>query len=156
MTIRDAAASLRARKISSVELARESLSSIRQHQPRLNAFITVTEELALTQAKRADEELARGIDRGPLHGIPYALKDVFATKGIRTTCGSKIFADHSPTTTRPFTRSSPKPARFSWVKPDCRSSRTGSLATIRISERSATRMIRNGFPAVRAAVPARR
>src|SRR5579863_4896339 len=96
MTIEEAAASLRARKISSVELARESLRTIREQQPRLNAFITVTEDLALQQARRADEELGRGVDRGPLHGIPYSLKDVFATKGIRTTCGSKILAEHIP------------------------------------------------------------
>jgi aspartyl-tRNA(Asn)/glutamyl-tRNA(Gln) amidotransferase subunit A len=96
VTIEQAAASLRARKVSSVELAEESLRTIHQQQPRLNAFITITADLALDQARRADDELARGIDRGPLHGIPYSLKDVFATKGIRTTCGSKIFAEHVP------------------------------------------------------------
>jgi aspartyl-tRNA(Asn)/glutamyl-tRNA(Gln) amidotransferase subunit A len=93
LTIVEAAAELRARRISAVELAEESLRRIRETQPRLNAFITITEDLALEQARRADEELARGVDRGPLHGIPYALKDLFATRGIRTTCGSKIFAD---------------------------------------------------------------
>jgi aspartyl-tRNA(Asn)/glutamyl-tRNA(Gln) amidotransferase subunit A len=96
MTISEAAAKLRAREVSSVELARESLRVIHREQPRLNAFITVTEDLALEQARRADDELARGVDRGPLHGIPYALKDVFATRGIRTTCGSKLFADFVP------------------------------------------------------------
>src|SRR5579884_2420777 len=96
MTISEAAAKLRAREVSSVELARESLRAIHREQPRLNAFITITEDLALEQARRADEERARGIDRGPLHGIPYALKDVFATRGIRTTCGSKLFADFVP------------------------------------------------------------
>ncbi|MCU1329310.1 MAG: aspartyl/glutamyl-tRNA(Asn/Gln) amidotransferase subunit [Bryobacterales bacterium] len=95
-TITEAGAQLRARKISAVELAQESLRSIHAEQPRLNAFMTITEELALAQAKQADEELASGVDRGPLHGIPYGLKDVFSTKGIRTTCGSKIFADHVP------------------------------------------------------------
>ena len=96
MNIQQAAAKLRARAVSAVELAKDSLRAIRSHQPSLNAFITITEDLALAQAHQADEELARGIDRGPLHGIPYALKDVFSTKGIRTTCGSKIFADHVP------------------------------------------------------------
>jgi aspartyl-tRNA(Asn)/glutamyl-tRNA(Gln) amidotransferase subunit A len=96
MTISEAASKLRAREISAVDLARESLRAIHREQPRLNAFITITGELALEQARRADEELARGIDRGPLHGIPYALKDVFATRGIRTTCGSKLFADFVP------------------------------------------------------------
>src|SRR3954468_10490646 len=96
MTIEEAAAKLRAREASAVELAQESIRRIREQQPRLNAFITVTEDLALEQARRADEELSRGFDRGPLHGIPYALKDVFATRGIRTTAGSKIFADYIP------------------------------------------------------------
>jgi aspartyl-tRNA(Asn)/glutamyl-tRNA(Gln) amidotransferase subunit A len=93
MTIVEAARKLRAHNVSAVELTQESLRRIREAQPRLNAFITITEDLALEQARRADEELARGFDRGPLHGIPYGLKDLFATRGIRTTCGSKIFAD---------------------------------------------------------------
>jgi aspartyl-tRNA(Asn)/glutamyl-tRNA(Gln) amidotransferase subunit A len=96
MTIEHAARQLRSRQVSAGELAQQALRSIREHQPRLNAFITITEDLALAQARRADEELARGIDRGPLHGIPYALKDVFSTRGIRTTCGSGIFANHVP------------------------------------------------------------
>jgi aspartyl-tRNA(Asn)/glutamyl-tRNA(Gln) amidotransferase subunit A len=93
MTIEEAAAGLRAREWSAHELAQESLRRIREEQPRLNAFITVTEELALERARRADEELARGIERGPLHGIPYAMKDVFDMQGVLTTCGSRIFAN---------------------------------------------------------------
>jgi aspartyl-tRNA(Asn)/glutamyl-tRNA(Gln) amidotransferase subunit A len=93
MTIWQAAAKLRAREVSALELTQESLRRIRAEQPRLNAFIAVTEDLAIERARRADEELARGIDRGPLHGIPYALKDLFDIRGIPTTCGSKIFAD---------------------------------------------------------------
>jgi aspartyl-tRNA(Asn)/glutamyl-tRNA(Gln) amidotransferase subunit A len=96
MNITQAAAKLRNREVSAVELAQESLRRIREEQPRLNAFITITEEVALQQARQADDELARGIDRGPLHGIPYALKDNFETKGILTTCGSKLFADNIP------------------------------------------------------------
>ena len=61
MTIETAAARLRAREVSAVELAQDSLRRIREEQPRLNAFITVTEELALERARRADEELARGL-----------------------------------------------------------------------------------------------
>jgi aspartyl-tRNA(Asn)/glutamyl-tRNA(Gln) amidotransferase subunit A len=95
MTITEAGAKLRKREVSAVELAQESLKKI--HASKLNAFITVTDELALAQARRADEDLAKGIDRGPLHGIPYALKDNFETAGIRTSCGSKIFADYIPT-----------------------------------------------------------
>ena len=96
MTIREAAAKLRRRELSSVELTNEALKKIRERQAELNAFITITDELAETQARRADDELARGMDRGPLHGIPYALKDVFNTAGIRTTVGSKIYFDHVP------------------------------------------------------------
>jgi aspartyl-tRNA(Asn)/glutamyl-tRNA(Gln) amidotransferase subunit A len=96
MTIEESARRLRAREVSAVELAQESLRAIREQQPQLNAFITITEDTALEQARRADEEFAQGIDRGPLQGIPYALKDLFDTRGIKTTGGSKIFADRVP------------------------------------------------------------
>ena len=96
MTIEEAAAQLRSRKVSAVELAQESLRRIHEQQPRLNAFITITGDLALEQAARADAELARGIDRGPLHGIPYGLKDAFTTRGIHTTLGSKVFENYIP------------------------------------------------------------
>jgi aspartyl-tRNA(Asn)/glutamyl-tRNA(Gln) amidotransferase subunit A len=88
--------SLREGKITSVQLTQSCLAKIETTNPQLNAFITVTRELALAQAAAADLELAKGMDRGPLHGIPYALKDNFSTKGIRTTCGSKFFEDYVP------------------------------------------------------------
>ncbi len=72
------------------------LDRIEQHNEALNAFITVTAERALDQAKKADDEIGHGKDRGPLHGIPIAVKDVFATEGVRTTCGSKLFEDWTP------------------------------------------------------------
>lgn len=72
------------------------LDRIGQHNESLNAFITITDERALDQAKKADEEIRQGKDRGPLHGIPIAVKDLFATKGIRTTCGSKLFENWIP------------------------------------------------------------
>jgi aspartyl-tRNA(Asn)/glutamyl-tRNA(Gln) amidotransferase subunit A len=96
MTILEAAAALRARKISSMELTQLSLQRIAGLESRINAFITLTEDLAVKRALQADDELARGIDRGPLHGIPIAVKDVFRTAGIRTTGGSKLFADYVP------------------------------------------------------------
>jgi len=96
MTILEAAAALRARKVSSMELTQLSLQRMARLEPQLNAFITPTEDLAVERALRADDELARGIDLGPLHGIPIAFKDVFSTKGVRTTCGSKLFADYGP------------------------------------------------------------
>lgn len=96
LNIEQAGRKLRAGEVSAVELAQESLRTIHEQQPRLNAFITITGDLALQQARQADAELVQGLDRGPLHGIPYALKDVFSTRGVRTTLGSKIFADHVP------------------------------------------------------------
>jgi aspartyl-tRNA(Asn)/glutamyl-tRNA(Gln) amidotransferase subunit A len=92
----------RQRKLSPVELTKLMLSRIEQLNPKLNAYITVTAELALAQAKRAETELfaSRGRkgfrDRGPLHGIPISLKDNIYTAGIRTTAGSKILKDFIP------------------------------------------------------------
>jgi aspartyl-tRNA(Asn)/glutamyl-tRNA(Gln) amidotransferase subunit A len=96
MNVLEMAAALRARKVSSGELVSESLACIARRNPELNAFLTVTEESARSAARRADEELARGVDRGPLHGVPVALKDVFCTRGVRTTCGSKLFENFVP------------------------------------------------------------
>jgi aspartyl-tRNA(Asn)/glutamyl-tRNA(Gln) amidotransferase subunit A len=95
MTIVEAASALRARSVSSLELTEACLQQITS-RANLNAFITVTADVAREQARAADAALARGEDRGPLHGIPIALKDVFETKGIRTTCGSLFFRDHVP------------------------------------------------------------
>jgi aspartyl-tRNA(Asn)/glutamyl-tRNA(Gln) amidotransferase subunit A len=96
MTLLQAGAQLRARKVSSHELVSESLARIAELNPRLNAFMTVTADEALTAARRCDEEFAAGRDRGPLHGIPVALKDNFYTRGVLTTDGSKLFAGHVP------------------------------------------------------------
>ena len=95
-TILEASAALRAGKVSSVELTKQCLLNIERLEPKLNAFITVTAEHALAQAKKADDELANGTDRGPLHGIPISLKDLYRTKGIRTTGGSLLYRDHVP------------------------------------------------------------
>ena len=96
MNLLEAAAALRARKVSSRELTTQALEQIAKLNPKLNAFITVTADLAMAQAAEADANFVRGFDHGPLQGIPIALKDVFETKGIRTTCGSKLFADYVP------------------------------------------------------------
>ena len=96
MTIQQAARALRDRHISSLELTRHSLDRIERLNPRLNAFLTVTAESALRRAAQADRELAAGADRGPLHGIPIAHKDLFYTRGVRTTGGSKIFENFVP------------------------------------------------------------
>ena len=87
---------LRKRRISSAELVAESLKKIDEQNPKLNAFITVMGDAARARAVAMDAELAEGADRGPLHGIPIALKDLFYTKGVRTTAGSKVFADFVP------------------------------------------------------------
>src|SRR5215475_10022654 len=92
----------RQRKLSPVELTRLLLTRIDRLNPKLNAYLTVTHDLALSQAKKAESELfaPRGRkghrDRGPLHGIPISLKDNIYTKDIRTTAGSKILKDFVP------------------------------------------------------------
>jgi aspartyl-tRNA(Asn)/glutamyl-tRNA(Gln) amidotransferase subunit A len=91
-TVTELSAALAARKVSSVELTRLFLDRIRQFNGRLNAFITVDEDHSLAQALVADQRRARG-DAGPLTGIPVAHKDIFCTRGIRTTCGSRMLAD---------------------------------------------------------------
>jgi Asp-tRNA(Asn)/Glu-tRNA(Gln) amidotransferase A subunit family amidase len=87
---------VRARKVTSVELTQMYLTRLKRYGPRLKCVITLTEDLALAQAKRADEEIAAGRYRGPLHGIPYGAKDLLATKGIRTTWGSKPYMEQVP------------------------------------------------------------
>ncbi|HVX31290.1 MAG TPA: amidase [Nitrolancea sp.] len=90
------AAEVARRAISPVELTRLMLERAERLNPRLNAFITITAELALQQARRAEDEIVRGNYRGPLHGIPYSLKDLVETRGIRTTAGSPILNDFVP------------------------------------------------------------
>jgi aspartyl-tRNA(Asn)/glutamyl-tRNA(Gln) amidotransferase subunit A len=96
LTLEDAAALVRDRRVSPLELTEACLSRIEAVEPRLNAFVTVTADLARAQAREAGDEIAAGRYRGPLHGIPVAVKDLFATKGIRTTAGSRILADWIP------------------------------------------------------------
>jgi aspartyl-tRNA(Asn)/glutamyl-tRNA(Gln) amidotransferase subunit A len=96
LSLSDAADLLRARKASPVELATASLARIERLNPTLNAFITVTADQALADARAAESEIARGRRRGPLHGIPIALKDLFDTAGVRTTAASAVFADRVP------------------------------------------------------------
>jgi aspartyl-tRNA(Asn)/glutamyl-tRNA(Gln) amidotransferase subunit A len=92
----EAAALIAAREISSVELTSLMLRRIAQIDPQLNAYITVTAEAALAQARAMDELLAAGAPLGPLHGVPLAVKDNIATAGVRTTGASPIFADWTP------------------------------------------------------------
>ena len=87
---------LRAKQLSAVELLEAHLAQIERVNPRVNAIITLVAEQAIAQAHAADAALARGDTIGPLHGLPIAHKDLFPTKGIRTTSGSPIYANHIP------------------------------------------------------------
>jgi aspartyl-tRNA(Asn)/glutamyl-tRNA(Gln) amidotransferase subunit A len=96
LTLTDAAEQIRTRRLSPVELTQQCLSRIERLNPVLNAFITITAEQALKQAQHAEAEIAAGNYRRPLHGIPIGLKDLFDTAGVRTTAGSKQYADRIP------------------------------------------------------------
>src|ERR1035441_7870386 len=91
--VRDA---LLSRRFSAVELAAEALEFAQAENPKTNAYLHFSPERALAAAKRVDEQLARGEDPGPLAGVPVAVKDVILTKGVRTTCGSKLLANYIP------------------------------------------------------------
>jgi aspartyl-tRNA(Asn)/glutamyl-tRNA(Gln) amidotransferase subunit A len=96
LTLEDAAALVREGRVSPADLTEACLARIEAVEPRLNAFVTVTTDLARAQAREATAEIKSGRYRGPLHGIPVAVKDLFATQGIRTTAGSRILADWIP------------------------------------------------------------
>jgi aspartyl-tRNA(Asn)/glutamyl-tRNA(Gln) amidotransferase subunit A len=90
------AQAIRERTISPVEVAEAYIARIEQTEPQLNAYLTATIGLAREMARAAEAEIAAGGWRGPLHGIPIALKDLCCTRGIRTTGGSRILADYEP------------------------------------------------------------
>ncbi len=96
LSIAEAAALIVRRQVSPVELTEAYLARIEEHNPLLNAYVTVTVDAARSEAKEAEKEITRGAYRGPLHGIPIALKDLYATKGVRTAAGSKILWDRVP------------------------------------------------------------
>jgi aspartyl-tRNA(Asn)/glutamyl-tRNA(Gln) amidotransferase subunit A len=86
------------RELSSLQAVEAALARLGSVEKKLNAFITILGEKALAEAAQADEEIARGHYRGPLHGVPVTIKDMFETAGVRTTGGSKILADWVPET----------------------------------------------------------
>lgn len=90
LSVAEAGARLRAGTLTSVELVEHALSLIDAYDAELHAFVLVTRDLALRRAARADRELRDGVDRGPLHGIPYALKDILAAEGLPTTNHSRL------------------------------------------------------------------
>ena len=95
LTIHEAHRLLKAGQLSSVELTKACLERIHQAEPRVHALVTITDELALKQAQRADELIAKG-DTHPLTGIPVVIKDNMCTKGIRTTCSSRMLENFVP------------------------------------------------------------
>ena len=97
LSIREAGDLVRRKAISPVELTRACLQRIERLNPALNAFITVTAEQAMRQAREAEAEVRRGRWRGPLHGIPIGLKDNIDTAGVKTTLASAVFKDRLPT-----------------------------------------------------------
>ena len=96
LSIGEASELIKARNLSPVDLTQACLARIERLNPQLNAFITVTADSALAEARRAEAEIQRGHWRGPLHGIPIALKDLIDTAGVRTTAGSAVFKDRIP------------------------------------------------------------
>jgi aspartyl-tRNA(Asn)/glutamyl-tRNA(Gln) amidotransferase subunit A len=96
------AAGYRDGSLSPVAVTELAIARIAALNPVLNAFITVTADRARAAAERAEQELRRGVDRGLLHGIPIALKDLIDTAGVRTTCGGRILADHVPAHNAPI------------------------------------------------------
>ena len=96
LTATDLAKRIRSKELSCREVMQAHLAQIERVNPKVNAIVTLVSESALQQADEADEALAQKRKVGPLHGLPVAHKDLVPTKGIRTTYGSPIFADHVP------------------------------------------------------------
>jgi aspartyl-tRNA(Asn)/glutamyl-tRNA(Gln) amidotransferase subunit A len=96
LTIAEASKLIQRRSLSPVELTQALLNQIEKIDPQLNAYLLITADLAMEQASAAEAEIMAGRWRGPMHGIPYALKDIYCTKGIRTTSHSRTRADYVP------------------------------------------------------------
>jgi aspartyl-tRNA(Asn)/glutamyl-tRNA(Gln) amidotransferase subunit A len=96
LTIDSVREGLLARRFSAVDLATEALRFAESENPKTNAYLHLSQERALAGARRVDDQLARGEEPGPLAGVPVAVKDVIVTKGVRTTCGSKLLANYIP------------------------------------------------------------
>lgn len=96
LSIADAAGMIRARRLSPVELARALIERIERLNPRLDAYLTVTAQAAISAARAAERAQMQGALKGPLHGIPLAYKDIFETEGVRTTAQSRILEANVP------------------------------------------------------------
>ena len=117
LTLSDVSARIKAGTVTSTELVNACLARIDVYNPKVNAFITVTREQALAQARALDAEQRAGRLRGPLHGIPIALKDNIDTAGVRTTAASAVFDDRVPSEDAEVARRLAPPARSSSAKP---------------------------------------
>jgi aspartyl-tRNA(Asn)/glutamyl-tRNA(Gln) amidotransferase subunit A len=95
-SIAEAGALLRSGAITSMALTQHALDRIKTIDPQISSFVLLTRERALSDAAAADADFAKGIDKGPMQGIPHALKDIYGTEGIRTTCHSKVLIDNVP------------------------------------------------------------
>jgi aspartyl-tRNA(Asn)/glutamyl-tRNA(Gln) amidotransferase subunit A len=95
-SLAEAGRKLRDGSITSIALTEDALARIIAIDPALNSFITVTADCARADAAAADADFAKGIDNGPIQGVPYALKDIYDTAGIRSTCHSKLRANNVP------------------------------------------------------------
>ncbi|MBI2058428.1 MAG: Asp-tRNA(Asn)/Glu-tRNA(Gln) amidotransferase subunit GatA [Nitrospirae bacterium] len=95
LTLKEARDGLRARKFSSVDLTKAVLAEVEKREPEIHSFITLTPDLAMAQAREADAALDKG-NAPPLCGVPIALKDIFCTRGVKTTCGSRILENFVP------------------------------------------------------------
>ncbi len=93
LTVADLGSLLQTGKVTSVQLTKLYIKRLKKYNDTLKAVITITEDLALAQAAKADDEIKRGIHRGPLHGIPYGIKDLFAVPGYKTTWGAEPYRD---------------------------------------------------------------
>src|SRR5688500_1613235 len=96
LSIQEAHKLISSRKISSAELTRAYLERIKRIDPQVKSYVTVSEELALEQARQADQLIKDGESLTPLTGIPYSAKDSLSTRGINTTCSSKILENYKP------------------------------------------------------------
>jgi aspartyl-tRNA(Asn)/glutamyl-tRNA(Gln) amidotransferase subunit A len=101
LTVAEASELLRAKKLSPVEYTKALIDRVERHDGKLNAFLRFTPELALEDARRAEAEITRGAWRGPLHGVPYGLKDIIDYAGLPTTAHSKILKDNVATADAP-------------------------------------------------------
>lgn len=104
LTLAQAAELLRAKKLSPVEYAQALIARIERHDGRLNAFLRLAPEIALADARRAENEIMRGNWRGPMHGVPYGLKDIIDYAGLPTTAHSKILKDNVAAADAPVTQ----------------------------------------------------